>query len=64
MILKLSRDREQWQLKFWKIKPLVDFLFIPVGGGGLSAGVGSYFQNIFTQNNHHWRGAGRSTQYV
>ena len=25
-------------------QPLVDFLFVPVGGGGLSAGVGSYFK--------------------
>ena len=27
-------------------QPEVDFLFIPVGGGGLSAGVGSYFKTI------------------
>lgn len=26
--------------------PVVDFLFVPVGGGGLSAGVGSYFKNF------------------
>ena len=25
-------------------QPMVDFLFVPVGGGGLSAGVGSYFK--------------------
>jgi threonine dehydratase len=25
-------------------QPLVDYIFIPVGGGGLSAGVGSYFK--------------------
>lgn len=27
-------------------EPLVDFLFVPVGGGGLSAGVGSYFKTF------------------
>ncbi|MBL0358475.1 MAG: threonine ammonia-lyase [Chitinophagaceae bacterium] len=27
-------------------QPLVDYLFIPVGGGGLSAGVGSYFKTF------------------
>ena len=27
-------------------QPEVDYLFIPVGGGGLSAGVGSYFKNF------------------
>ncbi len=27
-------------------KPGVDFLFVPVGGGGLSAGVGSYFKTF------------------
>lgn len=26
--------------------PVVDYLFVPVGGGGLSAGVGSYFKNF------------------
>ncbi len=25
-------------------KPVIDYVFIPVGGGGLSAGVGSYFK--------------------
>jgi len=30
-------------------QPAVDYLFIPVGGGGLSAGVGSYFK-IFSPN--------------
>lgn len=27
-------------------RPDIDFLFIPVGGGGLSAGVGSYFKTL------------------
>lgn len=27
----------------------IDYLFIPVGGGGLSAGVGSYFKTFFPQ---------------
>jgi threonine dehydratase len=27
-------------------KPNIDFVFIPVGGGGLSAGVGSYFKTF------------------
>ena len=27
----------------------VDYLFIPIGGGGLSAGVGSYFKTFFLQ---------------
>ena len=27
-------------------QPAVDFLFMPVGGGGLSAGVGSYFKTV------------------
>lgn len=27
-------------------EPMVDFLFIPVGGGGLSAGVGAYFKTF------------------
>src|SRR5690606_38464240 len=30
-------------------KPDVDYLFVPVGGGGLSAGVGSYFKRISPQ---------------
>jgi threonine dehydratase len=27
-------------------QPAVDYLFVPVGGGGLSAGVGTYFKNF------------------
>ncbi len=27
-------------------QPLIDYLFVPVGGGGLSAGVGTYFKNF------------------
>ncbi len=27
-------------------QPVIDFLFVPVGGGGLSAGVGSYFKTF------------------
>lgn len=27
-------------------QPVVDYLFVPVGGGGLSAGVGTYFKNF------------------
>ncbi len=27
-------------------QPLIDYLFVPVGGGGLSAGVGMYFKNF------------------
>ncbi len=27
-------------------QPVIDFLFVPVGGGGLSAGVGSYFKTV------------------
>ena len=27
-------------------QPVVDYLFVPVGGGGLSAGVGAYFKNF------------------
>ena len=27
-------------------QPLVDYLFVPVGGGGLSAGVGTYFKSF------------------
>ena len=29
--------------------PSVDFLFVPIGGGGLSAGVGSYFKTLSPQ---------------
>ena len=31
-------------LKSWKNLNYVDYLFVPVGGGGLCAGVGSYFK--------------------
>jgi threonine dehydratase len=30
-------------------QPLVDYLFVPVGGGGLSAGVGTYFKTYSPQ---------------
>jgi threonine dehydratase len=30
-------------------KPGIDYLFIPIGGGGLSAGVGTYFKNSSPQ---------------
>jgi len=30
-------------------QPQIDFLFIPIGGGGLSAGVGSYFKTFSPQ---------------
>ena len=42
----------------------IDYLFIPVGGGGLSAGVGSYFKKKIAAYNHCWPGAGRRSFYV
>ncbi|MFP5041478.1 threonine ammonia-lyase [Parasediminibacterium sp. JCM 36343] len=32
-----------------KGEPLIDYVFIPVGGGGLSAGIGSYFKKASPQ---------------
>lgn len=33
-------------LEILEDQPEIDFLFMPVGGGGLSAGVGSYFKSV------------------
>ena len=32
----------------------VDYLFVPVGGGGLSAGVGSYFKTYSPKTKNYW----------
>ena len=33
--------------------PDIDYLFVPVGGGGLGCRRGLLFQNLFTQNKNH-----------
>lgn len=33
-------------LEIYRDQPAVDFLFIPIGGGGLAAGVGTYFKTF------------------
>jgi threonine dehydratase len=33
-------------LEIWEDQPDVDFLIVPIGGGGLCAGVGTFFKNL------------------
>ncbi|MEJ7586169.1 MAG: threonine ammonia-lyase IlvA [Ferruginibacter sp.] len=44
--LKIIEGQGTIGMEILQEEPSVDFLFIPVGGGGLSAGVGTYFKNI------------------
>ncbi len=32
----------------------IDFVFVPIGGGGLCAGMGSYSSDVFSTNKNHW----------
>ena len=42
--LKIIEGQATVGVEILQQEPLIDFLFIPVGGGGLSAGVGAYFK--------------------
>jgi threonine dehydratase len=44
--LKIIEGQGTIAIEILDDEPLVDFLFIPVGGGGLSAGVGAYFKTF------------------
>lgn len=44
--LKIIEGQGTMAIEILADEPDVDFLFVPVGGGGLSAGVGSYFKEF------------------
>ncbi|MEO5889078.1 MAG: threonine ammonia-lyase [Ferruginibacter sp.] len=44
--LKIIEGQGTMAIEILEDEPLVDFIFIPVGGGGLSAGVGTYFKTF------------------
>lgn len=44
--LKIIEGQGTVGLEILEDEPMVDYLFIPVGGGGLSSGVGSYFKTF------------------
>ncbi|MEP7142359.1 MAG: threonine ammonia-lyase [Ferruginibacter sp.] len=44
--LKIIEGQGTIAIEILEDEPVVDFLFIPVGGGGLSAGVGAYFKTF------------------
>src|SRR5665647_1058051 len=44
--LKIIEGQGTMAIEILEDEPVVDFLFIPVGGGGLSAGVGTYFKTF------------------
>ncbi|MEO6548472.1 MAG: threonine ammonia-lyase [Ferruginibacter sp.] len=47
--LKIIEGQGTVAMEILDDQPLVDFLLIPVGGGGLSAGVGTYFKTFSPQ---------------
>jgi len=44
--LKIAEGQGTVGIEILEDEPEVDFLFVPVGGGGLSAGVGTYFKTF------------------
>ena len=44
--LKIVEGQGTMGIEILEDEPVVDFLFLPVGGGGLSAGVGAYFKTF------------------
>jgi len=44
--LKIIEGQATVGVEILQQEPVIDFLFIPVGGGGLSAGVGAYFKTF------------------
>jgi threonine dehydratase len=47
--LKIIEGQSTVGIEIFEDKPNIDYIFIPVGGGGLSAGVGLYSKTFFPQ---------------